>query len=1064
MAPKDQATALTFVVGPRDSQAARISTDHSLRESYRHNTSAAAFKLIIAKSRALKPEGQLPRTSTVDVLASSTGVRPHFTNHKEFIIQPRNQIRVPLQAAVNKGRRTLLLGDLGTGKSTMVATLVSQIQEQNQKGLALIAPAKELHFNDQLTVKELFEIVSNYFSSQIAPASEPLSLEMLLKLDWEITLIVDGLDELTHYRAATLLSRLGDAVDHWPTIRVIATARPVELHGVSFEDWNVFSMAPLSDDEKLRFFEEEAKAEGHEQAEATEIARRLMAALRKQPRLSSLANTPLIVRLLYSKLSRDERGRPETLGDILTEVVNNRLGDWGTKDRKPALTVFEREFPDANSRGGLLGQLALLFAQRDSISVDEAKNHLRDLVSKYSNKNPLVLSNEALEFFGRAGLITISDLIRFTIQPLYEVVSAFGLASYGFDAVGRLTGVTGSDTLYAGVSNYASNMKYRAWDGLKQMTDGSNHTSNVGYNARLQVSYFDVTGNVVSQNYNYYNDGRISFVQNVTDANFDRSYSYDHAGRITEAKSGGQARNGYGDVPYHETFTYENWGNVTYRLNESWNGDQWFEDSATYANNRRVGWGYDADGRNTTVETRTNSYDAAGRQVSMTGQQWIFNHYTPVSQTSGYDGDGNKVQVGTGAAATYYLQSSALGGVLVAELSSSGQKNVGYVYVPGGELLAEQFANAVTWRHVTPAGTGKYDTYSNLSYSGRVEFDPLGADINLTGPTTPDTGGGDGDVGTYHFGGLMSRLTSDFFNTANDCMVNGSRESCSVAMFIVNMGTGRGDFTKDSSTTMDDMGKALGVAFTPTGLSPNSLMSSAINGTADFTYNVMGWAEDPATKIQYWVPIPTYFIGIPAEAGSAMVLIGALALLRPPLDTEQTRLVQDGINRAGELYDKERCKTFINAVLQRAAATVERLRWAAKDNYMKDSSGVYAGINFVNALDMYANAFDKGWVSASGKSGAKGDSTVYGTTTPTGHYPVSWNNEFFSKLTHDERGLHTFHEALHQFSGFDDATLAEAARFVDGEKPKDYSKEKDPVGAASQDLNQSIQKSKNCGP
>jgi hypothetical protein len=427
--PKDQATALTFVVGPRDSQAAQISTDHSLRESYRHNTSAAALKLIIAKSRALKPEGQLPRTSTVDVLASSTGVRPHFTNHKEFIIQPRNQIRVPLQAAVNKGRRTLLLGDLGTGKSTMVATLVNQIQEENQKGLALIAPAKELHFNDQLTVKELFEIVSNYFSSQIAPASEPLSLEMLLKLDWEITLIVDGLDELTHYRAATLLSRLGDAVDHWPTIRVIATARPVELHGVSFEDWNVFSMAPLSDDEKLRFFEEEAKAEGHEQAEATEIARRLMAALRKQPRLSSLANTPLIVRLLYSKLSRDERGRPETLGDILTEVVNNRLGDWGTKDRKPALTVFEREFPDANSRGGLLGQLALLFAQRDSISVDEAKNHLRDLVSKYSNENPLVLSNEALEFFGRAGLITISDLIRFTIQPLYEVVSAFGLAS-----------------------------------------------------------------------------------------------------------------------------------------------------------------------------------------------------------------------------------------------------------------------------------------------------------------------------------------------------------------------------------------------------------------------------------------------------------------------------------------------------------------------------------------------------------------------------------------------------------------------------------------------------------
>lgn len=68
---------------------------------------------------------------------------------------------------------------------------------------------------------------------------------------------------------------------------------------------------------------------------------------------------------------------------------------WGAKDRKSTLTLLEHEFPDANSRGGLLGQLTLLFAQREDISVDEAMNHLRDLVSKYSNENPLVLSNEA---------------------------------------------------------------------------------------------------------------------------------------------------------------------------------------------------------------------------------------------------------------------------------------------------------------------------------------------------------------------------------------------------------------------------------------------------------------------------------------------------------------------------------------------------------------------------------------------------------------------------------------------------------------------------------------------
>ena len=68
---------------------------------------------------------------------------------------------------------------------------------------------------------------------------------------------------------------------------------------------------------------------------------------------------------------------------------------WVLRTERRRSTLLEREFPDAIHRGGLLGQLTLLFAQREDISVDEAMNHLRDLVSKYSNENPLVLSDQA---------------------------------------------------------------------------------------------------------------------------------------------------------------------------------------------------------------------------------------------------------------------------------------------------------------------------------------------------------------------------------------------------------------------------------------------------------------------------------------------------------------------------------------------------------------------------------------------------------------------------------------------------------------------------------------------
>jgi len=143
--------------------------------------------------------------------------------------------------------------------------------------------------------------------------------------------------------------------------------------------------------------------------------------------------------------------------------------------------------------------------------------------------------------------------------------------NYGYDNAGRVNGVTGSDNVFAGVTSYASNVQYRAWDGLKAVTDGSNHTSSLLYNSKLQPTHFDISGNVVSQSYDYYDDGRISVVHNTTDQNFDRSYSYDNVGRLSEAKSGADV-NGflYSGIPYHEMFGYDAWSNLTGRNTDTW--------------------------------------------------------------------------------------------------------------------------------------------------------------------------------------------------------------------------------------------------------------------------------------------------------------------------------------------------------------------------------------------------------------------------------------------------------------------------------------------------------------
>jgi hypothetical protein len=136
-------------------------------------------------------------------------------------------------------------------------------------------------------------------------------------------------------------------------------------------------------------------------------------------------------------------------------------------------------------------------------------------------------------------------------------------------------------------------------------------------------------------------------------------------------------------------------------------------------------------------------------------------------------------------------------------------------------------------------------------------------------------------------------------------------------------------------------------------------------------------------------------------------------------------------------------------------------RWFGNPDNPVSIDGVFPGYDGAAILWKYQGAVYNGWVTASLSTGVSGDNVEYGHTHPTGNFPVAWNNEFF-KLSRDDAGLQTLHESLHQLSGFDDQTLANAARFAVGERQRDFTKEKDPVGVASRDLNRVI--ASRCAP
>jgi YD repeat-containing protein len=411
------------------------------------------------------------------------------------------------------------------------------------------------------------------------------------------------------------------------------------------------------------------------------------------------------------------------------------------------------------------------------------------LGSKSYNYNQLSQLTSETRTFNGVGAFTLSYDYNFTGE-LKKLTDSTGMTiNYGYDTAGRPSTVTGSDALYAGVSNYASDFQYRAWGGLKSVTDGKGNISSLTYNSKLQPTQFDISGGVVHQNYDYYSDGHMRTVHNTTDQNFDRSYSYDQAGRMTEAKSGADV-NGYqyAPTPYHVTFGYDAFSNLTARQSDLWNGTFSDTDSASYTDNRRLGWGYDADGRNTTIDTRTYTFDSVGRQTSMTAQQVLPNgNHVPVTETDGYDADGAMVSDAASGVTTYYLRSSALGGAVVEEIGSNGQKNVGHVYSARGTELAQQSGGSVNWKHNTPAGTSQFTSDSGSSAISRTEFDPLGANVPLTPPSQTPPNEGEGDLNAGRFAALMDSRWSDFGNLSAGCSMAWMSASCSRSMADTNL-------------------------------------------------------------------------------------------------------------------------------------------------------------------------------------------------------------------------------------------------------------------------------------
>ncbi|HEY6343278.1 MAG TPA: metallophosphoesterase [Bryobacteraceae bacterium] len=420
--------------------------------AYREKTQQYAIALAELKSRVIRPHGILPSLIPLGVVPSR-----RIRNSDNPLKEPDATLRpLSLFEAVRCARATLLLGDLGTGKSTLAAGLVKQTQDANAFALSVLVQAKSLIAalqgpgtgDSEPTIRRFLRGLSDFIGDHVAPSiPKRLDLEATLNEKVEVSILVDGLDEVSTLSASLMLRLLLALTDHWPNVQVLATGRPVELSGVPYENWQIFSPVPLQDQERRALFAEEARADGLSNREALDRGSSLLAKLRQMPEVYSLANTPLMVRLLNSHLASISNGFAITTGDLLFEVVKERLGAWERRDaKKPVGAAFATYCPDAAARMALLGEIALSIYPRQSLSAEEFHHGLQGSMSV---ANAGTIASEALNYFLQTGVIVQTAEIEFPLRPLLEFL-------YGYAIALHMDAVTPTDLTYWRPTSYAA--------------------------------------------------------------------------------------------------------------------------------------------------------------------------------------------------------------------------------------------------------------------------------------------------------------------------------------------------------------------------------------------------------------------------------------------------------------------------------------------------------------------------------------------------------------------------------------------------------------------------------
>lgn len=293
--------------------------------------------------------------------------------------------------------------------------------------------------------------------------------------------------------------------------------------------------------------------------------------------------------------------------------------------------------------------------------------------------------------------------------------------SYGLNALGQVTSITGASRTWASAASYYPN------GSLKQFTYGNNVVHTMQQNVRQLPSRVTSNNNVLDYGYSYDENGNVVGITDYTrGSTYNRTMTYDNLDRLLTAQSGS-----FGGTDGTHRYTYDALDNIT-----SWK-QAGVKDYATYyynpTNNRLenilnsngssvIGFGYDPQGNLSAKNGQGYNFDYGNRLRSV-----------PTKESYRYDAFGRRIQATSAVNVPIFSLYSQEGQILWERDERSG-KRTHNIYL-AGSLIATRSrplgaeTETVLYRHTDALGSPTAVTGLAREITDRTAWEPYGAAI-----------------------------------------------------------------------------------------------------------------------------------------------------------------------------------------------------------------------------------------------------------------------------------------------------------------------------------------------